>query len=133
MNVRSTGFSRGDLSADRPPEGGTTNIPSLKGAQGDIGPPLKGAQGDVGKGRSVTFHGDNKGEVYRAFLTEQLRSARELSPATRRMVALDGAEDGVFVTLCAPNELLWLNATPKEMRKGSKKLPAHSIVSQKGR
>jgi hypothetical protein len=106
---------------------------ALFGTQANVNHPLNGAQGDVGKGRSVAFHGDNKGEAYRAFLTEQLRSARELSPATRRMLALDGAEDEAFVTLCAPNELLWLNTTPKEMRKGSKKLPAHSVVSRKAR
>ena len=94
---------------------------------------MKGAQGDVGKGRAVVFHGANKEEAYRAFLTETLRSAPELSPVTRRMLDLDGVEDGVFATPCAPNELLWLNATPKKLRKGSKKLPAHSVVSHKVR
>jgi hypothetical protein len=49
------------------------------------------------------------------------------------MLDLDGVEDGVFATPCAPNELLWLNATPKKLRKGSKKLPAHSVVSHKVR
>jgi len=102
----------------------------LFGAHADVDPPLKGPQGDVGKGRAVVFHGASKEETYRAFLTDTLRSAPELSPATRRMLDLDGVEDGVFVTLCASNELLWLNATDKEMRRGRKRLPAHSIVLQ---
>ena len=91
---------------------------------------LFGAQADPGKGRAVVFHGANEDEAYRGFLTEQLRSARELSAATRHMLALDGVEDGVFVTPCAPNELLWLNATDKEMRRGRKRLPAHAIMLQ---
>jgi hypothetical protein len=31
--------------------------------------------------------------------------------------------------LCAPNELLWLNAIGAEVSKQGKKLPPHSIVS----
>ena len=63
--------------------------------------------------------------------TKTLADAEQLSLGTREMVRSDGAEDGCFVTYCAPNELLWLNTNSTPVKKGAITLPPHSIVSQK--
>lgn len=93
---------------------------------------LLGPNAQLGKGRALTFAGDGKSLEYRAFLAKSLASALELSPASRAMVAADGAEDNIFVTLCAPRELLWLNYTGQAAHKGGAavSLPPYSIVSQ---
>ncbi len=84
---------------------------------------------NTGKGRVLLHNGTGGSAEYRAFISSNLAKAPELSPASRQMVQADGEEDGVFVTLCAPNELLWLNTTDAEVSKQGKKLPPHSIVS----
>lgn len=47
------------------------------------------------------------------------------------MVAADGQEDNVFVTLVAPHKLLWLNCKAVSVKKGRKVLPPYSIVQQR--
>jgi hypothetical protein len=64
---------------------------------------------DPGKGRAAVFNGAAFSPNYRAFLAKELAGAKELSRATRAMVAADGAEDNVFVSLVKPGKLLWLN------------------------
>jgi Glycosyl hydrolase family 14 len=91
---------------------------------------LLGKEADHGKGRVETFAGDPDTVEYRAFLAEKLAQAEELLPATRAMAALDGEEDGVFVTVCAPNELLWLNYTDQPVQKQGQEIAAYSITSQ---
>jgi hypothetical protein len=86
---------------------------------------------DLGKGRINVFHGPNEGEEYRAFLAEKLRQAPELGKKTRSALALDGVEDNVFYTLCGRKELVWLNATNQNVKKGDASIPPHSIISVK--
>ncbi len=86
-----------------------------------------------GKGRALTFHGRGDGPEFRQFLSSTLANARELSPMTRQMVAADGVEDGVFVTLCAPDELLWLNYSDRPVTKLGKTLAPWSIAATVGR
>jgi hypothetical protein len=85
---------------------------------------------DLGIGRVAVFTGDNKGSDYRAFLARELASANELSPVTKAMVAADSQEDRVFVTLCAPNEFVWLNQTPTEVTRNGLTVPPYGIASQ---
>lgn len=92
---------------------------------------LFGAGANTGKGRVLLFNGAGGSAEYRAFLSGALAKAPELSSNSRAMVQADGKEDGVFVTLCAPNELLWLNTTAAEVKKRGKELPPHSIVSER--
>jgi len=92
---------------------------------------LFGPQAKLGKGRVLLFNGAGNSAEYRAFLSASLATAGELSSNTRAMVLADGKEDQVFVTLCTPNELLWLNYTGSEVAKRSTRLPAYSIVSEK--
>jgi hypothetical protein len=82
------------------------------------------------RGRALTFHGGGKSAEYRAFVARTLRDATELGADTRAMLTADGEEDGVFVSLCAPRELVWLNYTAKPVTKGGRALPAYSIVAQ---
>lgn len=82
------------------------------------------------KGRAAVFHGSHTSTEYRDFVVERLREATELSPASRAMVAADGREDEVFVTLTVPETLLWLNYTDQDVERGGLRLPALSIVEQ---
>ncbi|MCC6729982.1 MAG: family 14 glycosylhydrolase [Chthonomonadales bacterium] len=82
-------------------------------------------------GRAVSFAGKGGSPGFRAFAARTLAEAPELSKATRAMVRADGEEDGVFVTLCEPDELLWLNYAQKAVRKGDLALPPLSIGSQR--
>jgi len=91
---------------------------------------LFGGRAEHGRGRVAVFEGHGKSVEYRAFLSRTLAGAPELSADTRAMVAADGEEDNLFITLCAPRELLWLNYTAKEARKNGIILPPYSIVSQ---
>ena len=68
---------------------------------------------------------------YRAFVARSLAEARELSPDSRAMVAADGEEDGRFVALSAPGELLWLNYTGQPAQKAGQTLPPYSITTTK--
>lgn len=88
---------------------------------------------DHGKGRVVSFPGKGDSAEYRDLLSRRLPEAKELSADTRAMVAADGKEDSVFVSLCKPRELVWMNYTANVVEKaGALKvtLPAYSIVSQ---
>jgi hypothetical protein len=89
-----------------------------------------------GSGRVLTSPSPAKSEQYREFVTRSLRTAENLAGTTRRMLSLDGQEDGVFVT-AFEDELLWLNFTSQLVRKalpegkGPLELPPLTIVSQK--
>lgn len=85
--------------------------------------------GDPGKGEILVQKRGGNDIAYRDFLTHALAGSGRLSPRTRQMIAADGREDGVYVTLCE-NELLWLNATGREMEREGVTLPPASIVSQ---
>lgn len=104
----------------------------LRTVEGDEGvhDALFGANADHGQGRVEIFAGDNTRVEYRQFLADRLARAHELSRATRKMVALDGREDDVYVALCDRNQLLWLNYTPRVIFKAGRQLPPYSITSQ---
>lgn len=91
---------------------------------------IEGAS-DRGKGRVISFSGRGDSREYRAFLARELSQAQELSPASREMVRADGEEDDLFVTLCAPNTLLWLNYSAKTVQKPGIVLAPYSIQEQK--
>ncbi len=82
-----------------------------------------------GKGRVLTFAGLSTTREFRDFASKALASAPELSAATRKMVAADGAEDTVFVTLIEPGQLLWLNHSLNPVTKLGKMMPAWSIAT----
>lgn len=86
-----------------------------------------------GRGRVLTFSGPGRRPEYRAWLVQQLREAPELGAGTRAMLREDGEEDNVFVTLCEPSELLWLNYQEKPTVRGGSQLPPWSIVSTAAR
>ncbi|MCS6829347.1 MAG: beta-galactosidase [Armatimonadota bacterium] len=92
---------------------------------------LFGGSDQLGRGRVLVYQGAGGSPEFRSFVSASLAQAPQLSPNTRQMVAADGKEDGVFVTLCAPNELLWLNTTGSEVVKRGRALPPHSIVSER--
>ena len=92
---------------------------------------LFGTDAHLGNGQVLVFQGAGGSPEYRAFVSAHLAQAGQLSRNTREMVAADGKEDGVFVTLCAPNELLWLNTTGGEVTKRGKTFPPDSIVSER--
>lgn len=94
---------------------------------------LLGPHAKPGRGRVLRFAGSGDSAAYREFLAHALARAPELSEATRAMVTADGVEDGVFVTLCAPRELLWLNTTRAAVVKGGVTVPAHAIASSTAR
>jgi hypothetical protein len=107
----------------------------LRTVEGDMTPheALFGPRASHGTGRVLTFPVGGQPGAYHALLARALANAPELSPETRAMVAADGEEDGFYVTLCAPRELLWFNETPQEARKAGPVplvLPPSSIVSQ---
>lgn len=91
---------------------------------------IVGPNAHRGKGRVLVFHGDGGSKEYRAFLVKELAAAPELSAETRAMISADGVEDHVYVTLCSPNELLWLNASAAQARKAGISIPPYSIASQ---
>jgi hypothetical protein len=84
-----------------------------------------------GKGRVVVYSGRGDSREYRALLARELAQAEQLSPAARDVVRADGEEDDLFVTLCAPNTLLWLNYSAKTVKKPGIDLPPYSIREQK--
>jgi hypothetical protein len=85
---------------------------------------------DVGHGAILSTDDDGKSEKFRAFAAEVLSKAPQLSPQSRAMVAADGKEDGLFVTLVENDTLLWLNSTDKDQTTSTgTKLPRLSIIS----
>ena len=106
---------------------------TLRTVEGDesVHNALLGPNPTLDKGRVLSFAGPAEGQPYAQFLAQRLAVAPELSPRSRAMIGADGVEDGVFVTLCAPRELLWLNYTPEKQKKNGKRLPPYSIVSQR--
>jgi hypothetical protein len=113
------------------------DLGKLRTVEGDLWPEtaFAGQGGDVGHGRVMASPSPGKSPQYRDFLTQSLRGADQLSPATRLMLKLDGQEDGLFVT-AFDRELLWLNFTAKPVRKalpdGNRplELPPMTIVAQ---
>jgi hypothetical protein len=96
---------------------------------------LQGTQ-DRRRGSVRSFAGRGDSSAYRDFVTQTLAQAPELSPASHAMVRADGREDGLYVTVSSPDELLWLNYTAQEVKKPEPTplvLPSYSIVSQKVR
>jgi hypothetical protein len=73
------------------------------------GNPLK-APDPLGSGAVMSVEADGKSEKFRQFASDVLSKAPELSPQSRAMVAADGKEDKNFVTVIAPDQLLWLDA-----------------------
>jgi len=106
-------------------------IGTLRTVEGDTAPhaALLGENADRGAGRVARFAGDADSADYRAFLARELAQAPELSKATRRMVAADGRDDHVYVTLSGPRELLWLNYSPRRVTRADKTLPPYSITA----
>ncbi len=92
---------------------------------------LFGDTADLGAGRILSFAGQGDNAAYRGFLSRRLPESKELSKATRAMIAADGQEDNLFVSLVAPHRLLWLNYTKNPVRKGHKTLPPFAIVKQR--
>ena len=103
----------------------------LRTVEGDerVNDRLFGGQAKPGKGRVVEFHGDGDSREFRQLAAQTLAAAPEISADTRVMVAADGQEDNVFVTLCQPHELLWLNYTDQPVTKAGHVLPPFGIVS----
>jgi hypothetical protein len=81
-----------------------------------------------GKGRGLILHGSGNSSEFREAASRALATAPELSEITRGMVAADGSEDGVFVTLCAPATLLWLNYSDRAVTKAGSSLAPWSIA-----
>ena len=108
------------------------SIGTLHTVEGDasINEQLLGDGADLGKGRVLCFSGEYENAAYRRFITESLAEAPELSKATRNMMNVDGREDNVFVTVTAPQRLLWLNMNDTFKECGNRMLPPHSIVEQ---
>lgn len=93
---------------------------------------LFGSAKDTGKGRALAFAGAADTPEYRAFLARELAAARELSPETRAMVAADGKPDRAYVTVCAPDELLWFNQGDADLQlPDGTALPPHAIASRR--
>ena len=106
-------------------------IGRLRTVEGDesVHDALFGPGADTGAGRVATYAGPGNSGGYRQFLSGTLAKSRELSRATRAMVASDGREDRVFATVTGPNTLLWYNETDRPARRLGTGLPPHSIVS----
>lgn len=109
------------------------SIGALRTVEGDtsVNETFRGKDSDLGKGRVLCFSGQYDSPAYRRFITESLAQAPELSKATRNMMNVDGREDKVFVTVTAPQQLLWLNMNDAFKKCGSIMLPPHSIVEEK--
>ena len=85
---------------------------------------------DVGHGAILGIDAEGKSEKFRQFAADVLAKAPQLSPQSRAMVAADGKEDGLFVTLVENDTLLWLNSTDKDQSASTgTKLPRLSINS----
>ncbi|MCX5759853.1 MAG: hypothetical protein NTU83_15395 [Candidatus Hydrogenedentes bacterium] len=112
-----------------------TGMGRLRTVEGDerFHEALFGAQADPGKGRVVTIEGEGKSHDYRAAVSKELAHAKELGAAARAVIAADGQEDQVFAALCGRGEVVWLNYTAHEARKGRAILPPYSIVTQRTR
>ena len=96
----------------------------LRSVEGDTSfhDALFGANAQRGKGRVAVFNGAAESATYRAFLASTLAKAPELSATTRAMIAADGKENGLFVTVTAPGELMWFNesdAGKTQQRRGA--------------
>lgn len=109
-------------------------IGTLHTVEGDNAPNAEvlgsGVGGRAG-GRVVLYKGNPRDRAYRDFVVAQLGVAPELSPATRAMVTQDGKEDNVFVSLCEPGVLVWLNYTDQPQMRGGLNLPPLSIGERK--
>lgn len=104
---------------------------TLRTIEGDTAPhaALLGGGADLGAGRVIRYTGEAGSADYRAMIARALAQAPELSKAARRMVAADGREDHVYVTQTGPRELLWLNYSPKTLKRAGKQLAPYSITS----
>jgi hypothetical protein len=71
-------------------------------------------QADHG-GAVMTIDADGKSKEFRQAAADALAKASQLSSASRAMVAADGKEDGRFVTLIEPAELLWLDTSTAQI------------------
>jgi hypothetical protein len=80
------------------------------------------------RGRALAFAGLSTTQAFRDFAAKELARAPELSDASRRMVAADGVEDTVFVTLIEPGELLWLNHSLQPVTKLGTAIPSWSLA-----
>ncbi len=107
-------------------------IGKLRTVEGDesVHDALIGSGADHGRGRVAIFSGDPETEAYRQFLADCLAKAPELSHDARKMVALDGHEDGIFAALCERHRLVWLNYTPQIAFKGGHQIAPYSIATQ---
>lgn len=105
----------------------------LQTVEGDtaINDALLGENAALGCGRVLCFSGQYDSPAYRRFLTDSLAEAPELRKATRNMMRMDGREDNVFVTVTAPQQLLWLNMNDTFKEGANRMLPPYSIVQQK--
>jgi hypothetical protein len=106
-------------------------IGRLRTVEGDesVHDALFGPNADRGGGRTAVFNGACNSAEYRQFLSETLAAARELSRATRAMVAADGREDRIFNTVIGPNTLLWYNESDHAARRLGRGLPPHAIAA----
>ena len=109
------------------------SLGALRTVEGDtaFNDAFRGNGADLGEGRVLRFAGAVDSPAYRRFITESIARAPELSKATRNMARMDGCEDNVFVTVTAPQRLLWLNMTGHAQRRGDAGLPPYSIVEAK--
>ena len=76
------------------------------------------------RGAVLSIDADGKAEKFRQFAADVLSKAPQLSASSRAMVAADGKQDGKFVTLIEPDQLLWLDAANAEI--SSTSIPAAS-------
>ncbi|HEX8523185.1 MAG TPA: family 14 glycosylhydrolase [Tepidisphaeraceae bacterium] len=81
-------------------------------------------------GNVAIFDGDPKLPEYRDFICQSLLKSRQLSPATRAMVTLDGKENNLFATLISPTQLLWFNDNAQAQSAGGNTLAPYSIAAQ---
>ena len=106
----------------------TDGMGPLRSVGGDTAIDDEVLKGDPGLGRIVIETDGGDEMAYRDFVTRTLRDCERLSPRTRRMLAADGREDGVYVTL-TDEGLLWFNSMDGPVDVGVA-LPAGSMVTQ---
>ncbi len=71
-------------------------------------------------GNVAVYHGEPNAPEYRDFICKTLKNAKQLSSATRTMVAMNSRDDDLFVSLIGPHEVLWFNATDHELSAGGR-------------
>lgn len=104
----------------------------LRTVEGDDTPNTAVLQPSAGaKGRVVMVPGRVDTPAWREAVTRELAAAPELPARTRAMIASDGEENRVFVSLCEPDELVWLNANKDAQHRAGVDIPPHSIVTTK--